>query len=145
LTQPSGHILDGDWINGKFNGHGSYQNESGDFYVGDFVNGKCHGKCVLTQPGGHKLDGDWIDGEFTGHGSYKYHNGDVYVGDIVANKRHGKGVYVKKYDGKYITEDGYWFNNDFLGQDDSILRILEVSTVAPSAPRQEDVSKEGEN
>jgi len=99
--------------------------ENGDVYVGDLVNDKPHGKGVLTQPSGHKLDGDWIDGEFTGRGSYKYPKGSVYGGDLVNGKRHGKGVYVKKRNGKYTIEDGYWFDDDYVGKDESVFQLLQ--------------------
>jgi len=44
LTQPGGYGCDGDWIEGKCTGHGSYRYPSGSVYVGDFVNDKRHGK-----------------------------------------------------------------------------------------------------
>ncbi len=62
LLLPNGDKYVGDFVNGKFNGTGTYSWLNGDKYVGDFVNGKFNGTCTFTQANGDITYGKWLNG-----------------------------------------------------------------------------------
>jgi len=43
MTYPDGDSYDGDWVEGKFEGLGTYRWADGRVYVGEFKNDKKHG------------------------------------------------------------------------------------------------------
>jgi hypothetical protein len=113
-----GSIYEGEYKNGKPNGHGS--NTSHDnkiIYDGEWENGMRHGmgKLVVTNKykysgpfenncfcgtggilcdnEGNVYEGDFEKGKFNGYGHYKMCNGDIYIGEFKDGLFHGKGQY----------------------------------------------------
>merc|ERR1712146_482981 len=86
ITIDDGFIYDGDWKNGKMEGHGAMKYLNGD-----------------------KYDGEWKNFKKEGRGAMKYANGREYIGDWKNGKRHGKGVYKDKkgellYEGEWVDD-----------------------------------------
>ena len=125
-----GSIYEGEYKNGKPNGHGSMT--SGDnktIYDGEWKNGKKDGigKLVVTDKynysgpfekdyfsgsggvlcdnQGNIYDGDFEKGKFHGYGHYKMSNGDTYIGEFKDGLFNGKG--------QYNDKDGNLFDGEF--------------------------------
>ena len=125
-----GSIYEGEYKNGKPNGHGSMT--SGDnktIYDGEWKNGKKDGigKLVVTDKynysgpfekdyfsgssgvlcdnQGNIYDGDFEKGKFHGYGHYKMSNGDTYIGEVKDGLFNGKG--------QYNDKDGNLFDGEF--------------------------------
>ncbi len=76
---------EGDLVNNKFDGQGSFFYANGDMYTGSWVENKRSGKGILT-----------------------FSNGDKFVGQFVNDLPHGKGVYSEKKSGK--QQEGTYVN-----------------------------------
>ena len=125
-----GSIYEGEYKNGKPNGHGSMT--SGDnktIYDGEWKNGKKDGigKLIVTDKynysgpfekdyfsgsggvlcdnQGNIYDGDFEKGKFHGYGHYKMSNGDTYIGEFKDGLFNGKG--------QYNDKDGNLFDGEF--------------------------------
>ena len=90
---------EGEWINGKRNGHGILtivpSSKFGiEKYVGDFKDGKRTGNGTYTFANGDKYVGPFIDGKKIGQGAYSFANGDKYIGEFKGDRMHGEGTYV---------------------------------------------------
>jgi len=48
MTYYNGDIYEGNWVDGKKQGQGTYRNKKGEFYEGYWVNGKMEGKGIYT-------------------------------------------------------------------------------------------------
>ncbi|KAL1352850.1 hypothetical protein HN51_016830 [Arachis hypogaea] len=107
---------EGDWIDGKYDGHGVetwargsryrgqyrqglrhgfgvYRFYTGDVYAGEWSNGQSHGCGVHTCEDGSRYVGEFKWGVKHGLGHYHFRNGDTYAGEYFADKMHGFGVY----------------------------------------------------
>lgn len=107
---------EGDWVNGKYDGHGvetwargsRYRGQyreglrhgygvyifyTGDMYAGEWHNGQSHGYGVQTCEDGSRYVGEFKCGVKHGLGYYHFRNGDTYAGEYFADKMHGFGVY----------------------------------------------------
>lgn len=104
---------DGDIVNGKMQGKGTYEWNDGSKYVGDFNNNKINGRGTLTIPKKGSYEGDFVEGKKSGKGTYKFANGDVYEGDWSDDKMSGKGTYTFDNGEKYV---GDFKNNKFNGK-----------------------------
>ena len=125
-----GSIYEGEYKNGKPNGHGSltsYDNKT--IYDGEWKDGKREGigklvvinkynytgpfendffsgtGGVLCDNFGNIYDGDFEKGKFNGYGHYKMSNGDTYVGEFKEGLFDGKG--------QYNDKDGNLFDGEF--------------------------------
>ena len=88
-TCPNGHRYEGNFKDGKYNGHGVMRfTLDGEKYDGEWNNGKMHGHGVYTWPNGQKYDGQWKDGKKHGHGVLTV-PGQTYDGEW----RHGQWRY----------------------------------------------------
>ena len=85
-------VYEGHYLNGKFDGQGTFTFADGTKYVGEFIGGKKDGQGTFT----------WSSGEFAG---------DKYVGEYKDDKRHGQGTYTFA-DG--TIEKGIWKNNELV-------------------------------
>ena len=120
-----GDVYEGEILNGKRHGHGTYTWADGDTYEGDWKDGKRCGRGKLIQygksPTGEKYmkysyDGEWLDSREHGHGICvegdfgMYKNDKVYEGEWVNGKRQGRFVWylTNSNGGRYINfyEDG---------------------------------------
>ncbi|HWP98095.1 MAG TPA: zinc-ribbon domain-containing protein [Syntrophomonadaceae bacterium] len=87
------------------NGFDKVTNKDGSYYEGNFVNGKMQGKGTYVYASGTKIVGDFEDNKITGQEVVYYPNGDIYEGHMLSAKRDGKGKYTGKAGGSY---DGVW-------------------------------------
>ena len=108
---------DGDWVNGKSEGHGEFRFKNGEVYIGRFKDSDRNGYGVCTYPVGSgnykKYEGNWKDGKFHGKGVLEYYlKGGRYEGEFENGECHGKGIYseekgfLKKHPLKGIWVEG---------------------------------------
>ena len=125
-----GSIYEGEYKNGKRNGHGSMTSfDNKTIYDGEWKNGMRdgNGKLIITDKynytgpfekdffsgsggvlcdnQGNIYDGDFEKGKFNGYGHYKMSNGDTYIGEFKEGLFNGKGTYNDK--------DGNVFDGEF--------------------------------
>lgn len=107
---------EGDWVDGKYDGHGVetwargsryrgqyrqglrhgfgvYRFYTGDVYAGEWSNGQSHGCGIHTCEDGSRYVGEFKWGVKHGLGHYHFRNGDTYAGEYFADKMHGFGAY----------------------------------------------------
>ncbi|CAL9160937.1 unnamed protein product [Musa hybrid cultivar] len=107
---------EGDWVDGKYDGHGIeswargsryrgqyrqgarhgfgvYRFYDGDSYSGEWVIGQSHGSGMQTCSDGSCYAGEFKCGVKHGLGRYRFRNGDTYSGEYFGDKIHGFGVY----------------------------------------------------
>eukprot|EP00299_Pterocystis_sp_00344_P018495 c9231_g1_i2.p1 GENE.c9231_g1_i2~~c9231_g1_i2.p1 ORF type:complete len:838 (-),score=267.74 c9231_g1_i2:44-2359(-) len=95
---------DGDWSGNEKNGDGYEVDDEKNEYTGQFKNGQRHGKGVLKLNLGGGYEGQWKNGLQHGEGRKAYSNGDIYVGSFRESMRHGKGEWITatvKFDGEW--------------------------------------------
>ena len=85
---------------GRFHGHGSYATSRGD-YEGNWVDGRKSGKGTYTWKNGDKYIGEWKSNKRNGKGDMFYSNGNIFKGNWLANKTRGEGVMVYKNKDRY--------------------------------------------
>lgn len=120
-----GDVYEGEILNGKRHGHGTYTWADGDTYEGDWKDGKRCGRGNLIQYGKsptgetymkYSYDGEWLEGKEHGHGicvegDFGMEKMDkVFEGEWVNGKRQGRFVWylTNSNGGRYINfyEDG---------------------------------------
>lgn len=122
-----GDVYEGEILNGKRHGRGTYTWANGDTYEGEWKNGKRCGRGKLVEygksPSGetymkYSYDGEWLDSKEHGHGICV--EGDfgmakmdkVFEGEWVNGKRQGRFIWylTNSNGGRYINfyEDGKW-------------------------------------
>ena len=120
-----GDVYEGEILNGKRHGHGTYTWADGDTYEGDWKDGKRCGRGKLIQYGKsptgetymkYSYDGEWLDNREHGHGicvegDFGWEKMDkVFEGEWVDGKRQGRFVwyYTNSKGGRYMDfyEDG---------------------------------------
>ena len=120
-----GDVYEGEILNGKRHGHGTYTWADGDTYEGDWKDGKRCGRGKLIQYGKsptgetymkYSYDGEWLDSKEHGHGicvegDFGWEKMDkVFEGEWVDGKRQGRFVWylTNSKGGRYIDfyEDG---------------------------------------
>jgi len=97
------HYL-GYFINGKFNGQGTYIHSDGEMQKGQFLNGRLNGFGRIIMSNGDYYEGEFIDGSLP-NGILFYGDGDYYEGNFKNNQMTGKGVYIHfdgtRYEGEF--------------------------------------------
>ncbi len=120
-----GDVYEGEILNGKRHGHGTYTWADGGTYEGDWKDGKRCGRGKLIQYGKsltgetymkYSYDGEWLDSKEHGHGicvegDFGWEKMDkVFEGEWVDGKRQGRFVWylTNSKGGRYIDfyEDG---------------------------------------
>ena len=92
-TKPDGSKYEGDFVDGKKSGYGTYVFVSGHHkYVGEWKEGHFSGHGVYTWPDGSTYEGDWLDGKRNGRGVMMFASGEVYVGEYADDKNNGRGT-----------------------------------------------------
>ncbi|MFZ5572048.1 MAG: hypothetical protein ACOZF0_16740 [Thermodesulfobacteriota bacterium] len=84
---------EGEFLNGKPHGKGTYSWHNGDVYKGDWVEGMRSGWGTLKRPNGAYYEGEWKNGNREGNGAYRWQNGAYYEGEWRNDVRHGNGIY----------------------------------------------------
>ena len=108
-TWPDGGYIDGEWKNDEVNGKainyisGDENNPEAKVYEGEFVDGRRNGYGTYTWPSGQKYEGEWKDGKYNGQGKLTYSNGSVFEGAFVDGEKDGDAVYTLT-DGTVINE-----------------------------------------
>ena len=136
-----GDVYEGEILNGKRHGHGTYTWADGDTYEGDWKDGKRCGRGKLIQygksPSGetymkYSYDGEWLDSKEHGHGicvegDFGMEKMDkVFEGKWVNGKRQGRFIWylTNSNGGRYINfyEDGKWIEGG-IPYDESIKTV----------------------
>ena len=115
-TFADGSFYEGEFLDGKINGHGSYINAMGEQFEGDFKHGYFHGKGTFLSAVDEVYEGTWFEGLLHGEGSYVNSNDDKYVGGFDRGEKHGKGA------------ETFSSNNRFVGFYQDGMRILHGET-----------------
>ena len=84
---------EGEYVNGKKHGHGTFTMGDGSVYVGNFVNNEIEGHGKRTWPDGSNYVGEFSFGEMHGEGEYTNGpDGWSYIGHWSQNQRQGPGI-----------------------------------------------------
>ncbi len=74
-------------------------------YEGERLDGKRHGKGTFTWKNGDKYTGQWENDEMHGEGTFQWesepHKGDKYSGSWKKRHMHGKGIYYYSNGNRY--------------------------------------------
>ena len=109
IEYDGGDVYEGEILNGKRHGHGTYTWSDGSFYDGEWKDGNENGHGIRKYINVGVYDGEWKDGYENGHGIMKYINGDVYDGEWKDGNENGHGTMTyangDRYDGEW--KDGY--------------------------------------
>ena len=105
-------LYQGEFRDGKYNGHCTFNYADGAVYVGEWKDGKMHGHGTFNYADESVYVGEWKDDMKHGHGTYNYADGAVYDGEWKENNRHGHCT-LKKADGSVCA--GEWKNGNKLG------------------------------
>lgn len=97
---------DGEWIQGRREGHGIRYYPTNEVYTGDFVNNERHGYGRMDYRNGDSYEGQWVAGRKRGLGTHYYANGDFFVGYFMQDKREGLGTLYMVAKGKKMI--GEW-------------------------------------
>lgn len=119
MVYRTGDTYEGDFVNGKNVGHGTYTFKNGQVYVGQFSDNLRNGKGKFTFSDGSIYAGSFVKGNFIGHGTYISKNGidqtgKFTVGQIVDLRSNlvdtywGKAEIVEILSDKYKVRD-LWF------------------------------------
>jgi len=102
----SNGTYEGNLINNKREGYGTFIFNGGTIYEGEFSGDKVNGKGKMVWENGNFYEGEFIDGKRTGFGKFKWSIGDIYEGDFIDGKITGFG--------KFIDTNGEIYNGEFL-------------------------------
>jgi hypothetical protein len=101
----AGTTYDGEWKDGKQNGHGIFWAANKlDHYEGEFGDGKPNGQGVWTDVLGDRYEGGFCDDKYCRHGVFTWANGGRFEGEFSNNKPNGFGTYTTKSE----TVAGEW-------------------------------------
>jgi hypothetical protein len=89
----NGNSYEGEWLNGKFDGKGTFTWAKGDVYTGYFKDGHRDGNGKYVFKDGTFYDGDWVNDNEEGEGTLTLPGGDMYKGSFKDNYRDGYGTY----------------------------------------------------
>jgi hypothetical protein len=92
----NGDVYDGEWVNGKKQGTGTYTRADGSVYDGEYNRDRKHGKGRCTWVNGNAYIGHWVDGVQQGQGTLTCPDGRRYEGEWYGGKQHGKGTFSNK-------------------------------------------------
>ena len=104
INLKDGRVYEGNFVNGKLEGKGTYINDKGDIYMGNFIEGNLNGKGKIVQKreninksnGGYNEENNNIKNEDD--------NKLIYEGDIKNFKKEGYGIETcpeYKYEGNF--------------------------------------------
>ena len=103
----SGSVYEGAFDNGLYHGRGKLTTADRRSYSGDFKAGQFDGRGRFEAPSGEVYEGDFEKGEFTGRGTYSRPDGVRYRGEFLKWRMHGEGRYVDSngdiYEGQFVN------------------------------------------
>lgn len=82
-----------------------YPTEPEEIYEGNYVDGKRNGKGTYFYKNGDRYEGDWRENEKHGLGTMIYEKDGEYFGRFENGRRHGEGVFTYKSQDTY---SGFW-------------------------------------
>ncbi len=107
---------EGEIVNGKRNGFGTYYWNSGSRYEGNWVNDVRTGFGKFFWTDGGRYEGNWANDKMNGQGTFYSANGSTFVGQWKDdNKYYGKQTY------SWGSYEGYWDNKTWCGQGTEIV------------------------
>ncbi|MBP7473676.1 MAG: hypothetical protein KBF83_07720 [Pyrinomonadaceae bacterium] len=119
MVYRTGDTYEGDFVNGKHVGHGTYTFKNGQVYVGQFSDNLRNGKGRFTFSDGSVYEGSFVNDNFIGHGTYisksgSNQTGKFTVGQIVDLRSNLVDTYWGKAEILEILSDRYkvrdlWF------------------------------------
>jgi len=112
----NGNRYEGEFANGKRNGHGTMTFANGEKYEGNFVNGQRSGKGTMTHPNGDHYEGYLANDQPSGQGIMTLANGDQYKGDFANGCAHGQGI--------ITLTNGDWYEGEFVNGEPSTVAIF---------------------
>jgi hypothetical protein len=130
----NGDFFEGEFKDGKKNGHGKWTFATGTVFEGEYKDGKKHGHGKWTFANGDVFEGDVFEGEFkdgkeNGHCKWTYANGTVFEGEYKDGKENGLFTELNKSE----THLGlHWFVDGKLTR-----RILSKITDIYKTPQQD--------
>ena len=95
MKYASGNIFEGNYLNDRKSGLGTYKFSSGNSFEGNFIDDRMTGAGIYTLVSGDTYSGEFNDGRYDGYGAYRFA---------------ATGATVK----------GYWKDGKLIRQDDSI-------------------------
>ncbi|XP_054857869.1 MORN repeat-containing protein 1 isoform X2 [Eublepharis macularius] len=109
LLFKDGSYYEGEFVDGEIVGNGfRYWAYTGNTYSGQFLYGELHGHGVMQYKDGRKYEGDFCYGLQEGHGLLTDKDGQQYEGSFYKSKRHGGGKMRFKngdvYEGDWILD-----------------------------------------
>lgn len=108
----SGEKYEGNFVDGRIEGKGAYKYSNDDLYQGFFINGVAFGRGTSNWNYGEKHIGMYKDNMLEGKGTYYFTNGDIYKGKFKSGKRHGGGTYIYSDGGHFY---GQWRKGERFG------------------------------
>nr|GLL40779.1 uncharacterized protein LOC109182567 [Ipomoea trifida] len=100
----NGDVYEGEFHKGKCNGSGVYYYYMSGRFEGDWVDGKYDGHGVETWARGSQYRGQYRQGLRHGFGVYRFYTGDVYAGEWSNGQGHGCGVHTCEDGSRYVGE-----------------------------------------
>lgn len=113
-------VYEGNMIDDLPNGKGKYINpDTGETYIGDWVNFRREGEGSLHNDNGDKIyDGEWKNDKYHGYGQYFLRGVCRFDGNWENGKKNGEGI---AYDENGNEEyNGQWKDNERLDEPDRI-------------------------
>lgn len=96
---------EGDWVQGRREGHGTRYYSNGETYTGHFAANLRHGSGRYEYESGDVYAGQWLDDKRQGAGTVYFGTGDIFIGNFMLDRREGLGtLYMMSRQKKYIAE-----------------------------------------
>lgn len=106
-------IYEGEYLDGKRHGNGSYSYKNGDRYVGEWRHNEKHGIGRLTYAIEGEYFGRFENGKRHGEGVFTYKkSNDVYSGFWQYGQKHGEGTYT--FSQNKLKLNGNWDNGNIV-------------------------------
>jgi len=115
LAWTNGDRYEGEVLDDRMHGKGTYLYAGGNRYVGEFRHGRPHGEGTLVFANGDVYTGHFDRDTVEGRGTYIYANGDKFKGTFKNGLPHGQGTYFIRSSGNSYS--GRWENGSFMGQE----------------------------
>ena len=103
---------EGDFVDGKKQGSGTYTWADGSTYTGGFENDMRHGQGEYVDSDGSSYKGTYVNGMKHGSGDATYNDTSHYEGEFYNDMRHGHGKYTWPNGESY---EGEFKNNNITG------------------------------
>ena len=103
----NGDFYEGEFHKGKCNGSGVYYYFARGRYEGDWVDGRYDGHGIESWARGSRYKGQYRQGLRHGYGVYRFYTGDCYTGEWLNGQSHGFGVQSCADGSSYVGESRF--------------------------------------